>query len=330
MKTKKNIITICIVFFSIILITLLIIGIDLLNQKERYKQGVICYENKNWACVIKNYEHLDYKDSKILFKKAQYENHLLSAKNYLNKNLKSLALAEYQQALKIQTNNKDIEEKIKSLEFLIAEDVKREKLEQKIKEKQQKEQQIKSKISDYAIYPIPTKFGEGYDETIKRYGINTINRINKLAPKAAELVAANPRCTRVMQVDVADDRSTRNSITFFVDCGSIKDIRNIERFYVTEQQIKNNEKPKSVKEQSENISDVQYILHCEAAIKSRLNFPSTYKTNAFKNNVSKNTLGATTTIYFKAKNGFNLETSNVGTCYYEGRKLTDINIQEKM
>ncbi len=331
MQIKKKYYFYLLFFVAFItILVLFLLGTNFLYKKNIYKKGIECYQNKNWICVIKNYENLDYKDSQFLLSKAKYENHLTTAKSYLDKNLKILAQIEYQKALSFQPNNKDLKEKIKNLDFLIEEDVKREAIEQKQQEERQKEQLIKSKISDTAIYPIPTKFGEGYDETIKKYGTNTINRINKLAPKAAKLVAANPRCTRVMQVDVADDKSTKNSITFFVDCGSINDIRNIERFYVSEQQIKSNEKPKSVKEQSENISDVQYILHCEAEIKSRLNFPSKYKTNAFKNNVSKSTLGTTTTIYFKAKNGFNLETSNVGTCYYEGRKLTDINIQEKM
>lgn len=188
---------------------------------------------------------------------------------------------------------------------------------------------IKSKISDTAFYPIPTEYGKGYDETIKRYGVNTINRINKLAPQVAEFVAQNPNCTRVMAVDVADDKSTRNSLTFFVDCGDLEHIKDIQRFYVNEKELKSREIPKSIKEQSANIDDSQYLMMCENEIKTRLNFPSTYKINILLSNVYKGPLNTVVSIRFKAKNAFNLELKHKGICYYEGGKLSDITIKEE-
>ena len=133
-----------------------------------------------------------------------------------------------------------------------------------------------------------------------------------------------------MAVDVADDKSTRSSITFFADCGDINNIANIERFYVTEKQINENISPKSVKEQSEKIEKGQYLLWCEAEIKARLNYPSTFKSNVLMNSVVTRPLGTIVSISFKAKNGFNLETNNIGTCNYQGNILTDITINEKI
>ena len=199
----------------------------------------------------------------------------------------------------------------------------------KISEEKDNTIDIRSKISDTAFYPIPTKFGEGYDNTIRKYGVETIIRINKLAPKAAELVAQNPRCTKVITVDVADDRSSRKSLTFYCDCGDIHNISSLERFYVTEKEINANINPKSVKEQMENFDKGKCMLMCEAQIKSRLNYPSTFKTNPLLNSIQVGTMGTIVTINFKAKNAFNLEINHVGRCYYNDKGLADVTIEER-
>ena len=221
-----------IIIFSVILITI--------NCNNTYEQGLECFKNKQWSCVIDKFENLNYKDSSEKLKTAQYEYYLQTANYNLEQKSYQSALSQYKKALLLKPSNEDIKIKIESLEIIVKEQQKREEIKRKQQEEESRRNAIKAKISDTAIYPIPTKFGQGYDETIKRYGVATINRINKLAPKAAELVAQNPNCTRVMAVDVADDKSTRNSITFFVDCGDIDHIRDIQRFYVNEKEINTN------------------------------------------------------------------------------------------
>ena len=326
---KKILLNIGIATGVIFLVILFSIISSTINRNNTYKQGLDCFENKKWSCVIEKFENMQYKDSNEKLKTAKYENYLQTANYNLEQKSYKNALSQYKSALALQPNNEEIKVKIDSLEIIVKEQEKREAIKRKQQEEENRRNAIKAKISDTAIYPIPTKFGEGYDETIKRYGIATINRINKLAPKAAELVAQNPNCTRVMAVDVADDRSTRNSITFFADCGDIDHIRDIQRYYVNEKEINANVIPKSVKEQAESIDNGQYLLMCEAEIKARLNFPSTYKSSIISSSVYKAPMNTVVTIPFKAKNAFNLELKHKGTCYYNGATLTEIDIHEE-
>ena len=314
----------------IVIIIVFIMTISINKRSNLYKNGLVCFEKKDWSCVIENFEKLKYKDSEEKLKIAYYKNNIILAERFLAKNDYRNAIKHYNSALLHNSQNKEeLKLKIENLKILEKEQSKIEEIKRKQAEEENRKNAIKAKISDTAIYPIPTKFGEGYDNTIRRYGIAAIKRINALAPKAAELVAQNPRCNRVMAVDVADDKSTRNSITFFADCGDIDHIADIERFYVTEKQIKENVAPKSVKEQSESIDKGQYLLWCEAEIKARLNYPSTFKSNILMSNVAIRPMGTVVSISFKAKNGFNLETNNIGICNYQGNILTDININEK-
>ena len=314
------------VIFSIVLFAIILSAV---NRSNNYKQGIECFDNKNWSCVIEKFENLNYKDSSDKLKTAQYEYYIETADYNLKQKSYQSALTQYKKALSLDSSNEEIKIKIDSLEIIVKEQQKQEEIKRKQQEEENRRNAIKAKISDTAIYPIPTKFGEGYDNTIRRYGIATINRINKLAPKAAELVAQNPKCTRVMAVDVADDRSTRNSITFFADCGDIDHIADIQRFYVNEKEINANVIPKSVKEQAESIDNGQYLMMCEAEIKTRLNYPSTYKASIISSSVYKAPMNTVVTIPFKAKNAFNLELKHKGTCYYNGATLTDISINEE-
>ena len=331
MNSEKTTYIIGIIGICFIIITFIIVVIlsSESNKNNLYKQGIECFENKNWTCVIEKFEKLKYKDSAEKLNIAKYEYDLSLAENFLTKKDYSNAIKHYSSASLINSANKELNIKIENLKVLQKEQNKIEEKNKKKREEENRKNAIKAKISDTAIYPIPTKFGEGYDETIRRYGIVTIKRINKLAPQAAELVAQNPKCTRVMAIDVADDKSTRNSITFFADCGDINHIRDIQRFYVNEKEINANVIPKSVKEQAETIDKGQYLLWCESEIKARLNFPSTYKANILMSNVNIAPMGTVVTIRFKAKNGYNLETKNVGTCHYQGSILSDVSINEE-
>ena len=326
---KRALLSTGIVIGVIFLITALIIGLNIIRKKDTYKKGIECFNNKSWTCVIEKFTNLNYKDSNEKLKTAQYNHYLILGQTELNNKSYKKALSQYKNASALKPNDEELKIKRESIESIVEKQKKEEAINRKKQEEENKINAIKSKISDTAINPIPTKFGEGYDETIKRYGVPTINRINKLAPKVAELVAQNPKCTRVMTVDVADDKSTRNSITFFVDCGDINHIADIQRYYVNEKEVNANVIPKSVKEQGESIDNVQYIQMCEAEIKARLNYPSTFNPSIMSSSVYKATMNTVVTIPFKAKNAFNLELKHKGICYYNGASLTDIEINEE-
>ncbi len=338
---KRHFVTLGIAFGIIVIF----VSMYFVKRNLMYKEGLQCFNDKQWDCAVQKLKNLNYKDSNEKYTFALSEIKILKAGESLKRKQYKYALDLCKEASLLGSNNDELKYKIENLEILVNEqnrlaEIKKRKEQEtaKIKMAQQEEENrkraIKAKISPTAFYPIPTKFGEGYDNTIRRYGIATINRINKLAPRAAELVAQNPRYKRVIALDVADDKSTRNSITFFVDCGDIKNVASIERFYVSEKEINASAKtkvmPKSVKEKMESISEAQYLTMCQAEIKARLNYPSTFKSNILLSSVAIRPLGTVVTVKFKAKNAFNLELNHVGTCNYkEGGNLVEVVINEE-
>ena len=168
---KKVILNIGIATGVIFLIILLVIILSTISRNNNYKQGLECFENKKWSCVIEKFENLNYKDSEDKLKTAKYENYLQTAYYNLEQKSYQNALSQYKKALSLNSSNEDIKVKIESLEIIVKEQQKREEIKRKQQEEENRKNAIKAKISDTAIYPIPTKFGEGYDETIKRYGV---------------------------------------------------------------------------------------------------------------------------------------------------------------
>ena len=190
-------------------------------------------------------------------------------------------------------------------------------------EKQQTKQMHKAPIADGAIWELPTQKGKGFDKTIAKYGIAGIKKINSLTPKVAEKISYNPACDKVVNVDVSDNRSTKNSLVFYGDC------ENMQRFYMTEAEVLS---PSPIESEKEKLSKLtfEHGLICENAIKSQLNHPSTYKKLFTKSGLQTKDMVNDIVVGFKAKNSLNLELEYTARCFVNSRnQLTLFNIQEK-
>jgi len=72
------------------------------------------------------------------------------------------------------------------------------------------------------------------------YFIPRIKTIKNLIPKAVNNVAENPKCYKVLNADVSYEYSNKDSLIFYVDCSTSDNIFNIERFFVTEDELTKN------------------------------------------------------------------------------------------
>lgn len=325
--------------FAVFFICIFIIFAFKKYQKEcTYKELKTNIESKNWVEAKSKLDELgSYKDSKLLSDEVNFNYYVtVGDKKYSEKDYKT-ALDFYQKASKIQNDNNVLENKLKGIEViasrqeLMEEFNKRQQEQDRIKkEEKQKLATIKNKIDKDAIQPIPTSYGKGYDKTIKRYGIANIKKINVLMPKAAALIAENPRCQKVLYVDVSDEKSTKNSIVMYVDCGDMGNFSSFERFYVSEKDINAKKQPTNLKEQMEQNKSL-YLQACKAEIKSRLTHPSTFKSNSLlEQGVLVNSFQTVINIDFKAKNSLNLEIPYKGMCRYNAKnELVEFSIKEK-
>ena len=191
-------------------------------------------------------------------------------------------------------------------------------------EKQQTKQIYKAPIDSGAIWELPTQKGQGFDKTIAKYGVEGIKKINRLTPKVAEKISYNTKCDKVVNVDVSDNRSTRNNLVFYGDCA------NMQRFYMTEEELLSPTPIESEKEKLKKLLYEHEIL-CENTIKSKLNHPSTYKKLITKSGSETKDMVNDILIGFKAKNSLGLELEYVGRCFVNAEsKFSLFDIKEKM
>lgn len=64
-----------------------------------------------------------------------------------------------------------------------------------------------------------------------------IGKIRNLLPIAKNKIEENPRCYKVLNADVSYEYSSNDTLVFYVDCNTSENIFNIERFFITEDEI---------------------------------------------------------------------------------------------
>lgn len=320
----------CICISVIIIISIVGVFENIQYKSRKYKEMQQEIKNENWSAAKSKLEYLGkYKDCESLSRIVNYNYYLKMGDEKQSKKEYRLALDFYQKAFAIKADN-TVEQKILKTEVL-EHQKELEEIKIKAKQEEQKRRDIaKQKIDKAAITLIPTSYGKGYDKTINRYGVANIKKINALMPKAAELIAENPSCYKVLDVDVSDERSTKNSIVMYVDCGDMSSFSNFERFYVSENDINQKKQAISIREEMEKNKGL-YINACQAEIKSRLVHPSTYKTNLLTNSaVEAQSFQTVVNISFKAKNNYNLEIPYNAICRYNVKnQLVNITINEQ-
>ncbi|GAB1668159.1 hypothetical protein Mh1961_13790 [Mannheimia haemolytica] len=181
---------------------------------------------------------------------------------------------------------------------------------------------LEQKIEAGAFLPMTKK---SYPKAYKLWGQDGFNRINKLGPLAAELVAKSKQCDKVIDVSLSDAKSNPKSyIVFFVDC------KNKERFFVSESDIEFRHKAISLNEEfkNKNINASNYYNSCLKGIKARANFPATVDSSVFDRQIGPSTTGGVIVMMkFSARNAFGVEENFIAQCdYYENK--SDIRISK--
>ena len=74
------------------------------------------------------------------------------------------------------------------------------------------------------------------------YFLPRISTIKNLISLAVSKVAENPQCYKVLNADVSYEYSSKDNIVFYVDCSTSENIFNIERFFITEDELKKEKK----------------------------------------------------------------------------------------
>lgn len=69
--------------------------------------------------------------------------------------------------------------------------------------------------------------------------ISKIKVMNELLPKITETVLENSDCTKILNIDVSYQLSTKDNLIFYADCGTDGNLFKIERYYISENDIKN-------------------------------------------------------------------------------------------
>src|SRR5690606_38467622 len=111
----------------------------------------------------------------------------------------------------------------------------------------------------------------------------------------------------------------KKEIVFFGDCTGGT------RFYVSEAEIKAQRALASQDSKSAAVSDSTLISACQDAVRSRLNFPSTFDPGWFGTSVYRAQAGrVVATVEFEAKNALGAKLPHVGKCYMDGGAMTSV------
>lgn len=140
-------------------------------------------------------------------------------------------------------------------------------------------------------------------------------------PKAADLIVKNPECDKLTFV-MLSAKSTHENVIIYGRCD------NDARFHLSEKDINDN-KPVETNKQKMSAAVPYLMSDCDEAIKSRLNFPSTYDKSFLEGDIRVYNDRVVIETVFTAKNAFNLELKYRAKCYFDDKKeLTGFKMSE--
>lgn len=190
-----------------------------------------------------------------------------------------------------------------------------------LEEKSHVEQEKKQLYDVNVIYTISTEKGNSFDKTIDKFGIKRIKTINELLPKAAELMAKSPECNKLNIVSLSE-KSTIENILIYGHC------TNGARFNISEKDINDN-KPAKTDKQKMQAAVFDLMGYCDEAVKSQLNFPSTYDKSILESDYTVYDDRVKIVNVFTAKNAFNLELKYRANCFFNDKQeLTGFEMRE--
>lgn len=175
---------------------------------------------------------------------------------------------------------------------------------------------------DPSVYEAYTR--QGYPKTFAKWGAAGVRRIDALRKAAAETVARNPSCDRVMLAELSDNQSSPPSQPkVFVDC------ENGQRFYLGPDDV--NTPVSSQTEKGARLGTQDLVGRCTEAVRARLNFPSTMNRNIWSiSQRQAQTLGNWVVEFdFKAENAFGRRLPASARCVTTPEGETDVTIVER-
>lgn len=182
---------------------------------------------------------------------------------------------------------------------------------------------VENKIASYAVSPI-TK-GE-YPKLFKTLGPKSFKRANDLQYSAALKASQSPLCDRVETVGVSTV-STSKKIEYFIDC------TNQQRIRLSETDLANNVNPITESQKTASISDFNAKQTCIERVKRKLNLPSSFDSNLFKQGVRRHTTNGNVEVIvdFTARNGMGIKLPASARCIItpQGLDERDVVIVEK-
>lgn len=182
-------------------------------------------------------------------------------------------------------------------------------------------------ILDGAVTTYPETAKElkkaGFPKMLKKLGLETIKKANKLMPLAAEKAAKSKKCDAVLIVDISD-RSTKGNPIIYVTA------KNGTRFYFSEQELKSESSAVSEQEKLAPLLRRHEVM-AEAVIKSNLMHPSTYDRHELGVFKSETTAHCNQIIIeFSAKNSFGVELTYLACVQFDkDSNVVGFHMQEK-
>lgn len=164
----------------------------------------------------------------------------------------------------------------------------------------------------------------GLENIFYELGMENVKKANRLMPLVAKKVAQNEECDVIQSVDLSLYRSTQEELVFIVWA------KNRKKFYVSENELDGKTSIQSEQEKLTDLLKTHEIL-AEEVIKTKLQFPSTYRRPLFGIFKSRTTLnGNEIIIEFSAKNAFNLKITYIAVVSFDSNsKVQSCHIKEK-
>ncbi len=142
-----------------------------------------------------------------------------------------------------------------------------------------------------------------------KYGDAAIARVNKLQPEFALRVSAYPLCDSVVNVGIADTRSTKNDMMLYADCN------NGQRFRATESALKAGNSILADSQVLSRYNNGEAMVMCAEHIKAKLKYPSSYDQSYLNSRTFVTPTGEVIVeLAFEAKNGLGNTIPQKGQC----------------
>lgn len=178
------------------------------------------------------------------------------------------------------------------------------------------QENYKVHIRSYALDPYTP---DQYPKLIAKYKTR-LKEVQVMRRRAAEMAIDSGKCDYVETVEISDSKSALRDVRFFVDC------TNQERFYLSENEIKNSSPARAESEKAWSTDSARTA--CRELIKDNATIPSSVDIHVFGSDVYRSQTDGRVVIKFNfdAKNKYGAEVGYVANCYFEPQRAGTLEI----